>query len=358
MEKQIVAGSTQGWGRGVLNDDDRRLSGLSSTSQQAADESAERADQRIWRVDGDFNNGGPWAGVKDVLRGPVADAMASQPDLINKHSYELAYVFPELRERMNIRNLTLTELASRGEKVRNYPADRAYRVVNGLIDFLCSCKGDASERWLIELRGADQLGSIGRRFFQELLRRRGDALALNLIFSLPSGHEEAALKGFSAQARARIEVRSMTGEERAIPDPEISRSRALELEAEVGDDPLAIEVHLPEMICCWTDAGCEERMLHWLLWGLDIYNNLGLYHDARRYGEPALDLNNALGMPLGKNWALFTKLLMSGVGTQDGEQALELTQGWSIETIDSPLRCAQYCYLMAMLLYPSALAAA
>src|SRR5262245_51027212 len=88
----------------------------------------------------DFDSGGPWAGVKDLFALLLPDLQAQRPDLVERHSLELVYIMPQLRRSLTVRNPNLTDLAPGEERTRNYPADRAFRIVHGLIDLLDSWK--------------------------------------------------------------------------------------------------------------------------------------------------------------------------------------------------------------------------
>lgn len=153
---------------------------------------------RAWSVSCDFHEGGLWAGINDVFRSLAADFLARRPDLVRKHDYELVHVLPELRRTIAVRNPTLTDTAPFHEKVRNYPADRAFRIVQGLIDFLDEWKATsgAEERWILACDGFDGVSHIGRRFFRELMRRRGASLGLTLVLAVEPGNGEEAAAQF------------------------------------------------------------------------------------------------------------------------------------------------------------------
>jgi hypothetical protein len=93
---------------------------------------------RTFYVSCDFDRAGIWAGV-GALFDPIFSAIASErPDLVEKHTFELVHILPRMRRSLTVHNPTLTDLASNDEKVRNYAADRAFRIVHGLIDLLAA----------------------------------------------------------------------------------------------------------------------------------------------------------------------------------------------------------------------------
>src|SRR4029077_1629131 len=104
-------------------------------------------------------------------------------DLIERHIFELAHVLPQLRRSYSVRNPTLTDLASDEEKVRNYAADRAFRIVHGLIDLLDGWKTSncPDVPWILICDDYGNIGPISSRFFRELMRRRSRSLNLWMI---------------------------------------------------------------------------------------------------------------------------------------------------------------------------------
>src|SRR5271155_1435145 len=93
---------------------------------------------RTFVVSCDFDLEGPWAGVKELILHLFPDIQSRCPDLIDMHALELTTAIPHLRKSLMVPNLTLTDIASDEEKVRNYAADRAFRNAHGLIDLLDS----------------------------------------------------------------------------------------------------------------------------------------------------------------------------------------------------------------------------
>lgn len=303
----------------------------------------------------DFDQGGPWAGVNDLFREILPDLRASHPDLLDRHSYELVHVLPELRGSLEVTNPTLTDVAPTEEKVRNYPADRAFRIVHGLIDLMDAWSRLARrESWLLACDGFDRCGHIGERFFGELYRRRGRALRLSLIAGV-SSEEFDHPRVFSGSARSVEIQRPLLDDASQRPglepeeDATAVRERAQELEREVGEDQVQIQMHLPALIRLWKQAGDDKKHLSWRCWGLEIYNTLGFYEDALRYGEGALREARELAPDNHEvHWSIFVKLFMSLAGLGRAEEALELAEQVRGDFTE-PHKKARLFYLMAML---------
>ena len=304
---------------------------------------------RTWLLTCDFADGGPWAGIHEFFADLLPEIRARRPDLIQKHDYELVHVVPELKREMTVRNPTLTDLSPPEEKVRNYPADRAYRIVHGLIDLLDAWKGGAAETWVLACDAYDAMGHIGRAFLRELMRRRGERLRLVLIAGVLPGRGEEARGDLGGRGAV------VTLDLPAAPAPAIDRGEMTrlgqELEARVAGDRLEIQIHLPALIRLCRLAGAPDRVAKWQYWGLEIFNTLGFYEDAIQYGESALAFYREHSKPSreGLRWAIFVKLFMSYVALEQPDRALRLAEEEAIGKVEDPQQLSRLSYLLAML---------
>lgn len=301
-------------------------------------------------LDCNFDRGGPWAGVADLFRRIVPSLRERRPDLFEKHNLELIYALPELRRETDFRFPTLTDTAPTEEKVRNYPADRAVRLVHGLIDLLEEWHDETGyQGWTLGCDDFDRLGCIGRRFFVELVRRRGERLNLHLILGVsPEGSGELEIT-WPSEARIRTTRLELEADTTGAGNRDLSRQRAEELERRVGDSQIETQVFLPQVIEAWRQAQNQRKVWKWRCAGLEIYNTLGLYEDALRYGAGALE-EAMCSRPLQKelHWAIFVKTFMSLAGLGRAEEAKELAERFLPEVEDLAQR-GRLCYLIAML---------
>jgi tetratricopeptide (TPR) repeat protein len=314
---------------------------------------AEQRGARTWLLDCDFDRGGPWAGVSDLFASLVDEIEQKRPDLLERHALELSQALPRLQRKLTVNNPTLTDTASQEEKVRNYPVDRAFRLVHGLIDLLDEWKtanGD-NRPWVIACDGLDRAGCMASRFFRELIRRRGEKLHLSLLAAVNPAAGEGPCGQFGGGAENRRLSLDPSPEEpaEAIDSP-TAAARARELEELAATDGVERRSHLPELIRLWEQAGDPERVLRWKFRGLDTYNSLGLYEDALRYGLDALRLYKELGQdepPL--HWAIFIKLFMCYVGMREPWAAYRLAEEEALPRDLSHAWRGQLYYLLSML---------
>jgi tetratricopeptide (TPR) repeat protein len=299
----------------------------------------------------DFDISGPWAGVNDLFAALLPEIEEKRPDWIESHSLELVYVLPHVRRRLNVRSPSLTDLASPEERTRNYAADRATRIVHGLIDLLDDARalGDPGQVWLLLCDSYDKAGSIGRCFFQELLRRKPSSFRLVATID-PGGLAEIAAS-FSPLLTTRTLSLVLPVTTETEMSASLAEERATELENKIGDDQIDLQIHLPTLLKLWTKADRPDKILRLRQFGLAKYNTLGMYADAVHYASDILSLSQQYAKdnaPL--QWEIVLKLLMSYVALQDIQACLQLAEqyGWPLVEHRREWQ-GQFYYMTAML---------
>jgi tetratricopeptide (TPR) repeat protein len=308
---------------------------------------------RAFNVSCDFNSGGPWAGVNELFSELLADIHPRCPDLIERHALELVCILPRLRRSLKVLNPSLTDLASPEERTRNYPADRAFRIVHGLIDLLDSWKSatGAGAEWVIGCDDYDLAGAMGGLFFRELMRRRGEQLNLSLLVGVGPGKGEEARASLVAGLPADIVAVNLDVEPPTLLDEGAAARMAADLERQIGDDRIEMQVHLPDLIRLWQLAGRPDKALRWKSFGLETYDTLGLYADSLRYADGLLPLaqEHAPGDER-LHWMIITKLIMSHIGLLDVQTGLELAEGEGMKLVERNAgRRAGLFYLIGMI---------
>jgi len=245
---------------------------------------------KTFYVSCNFDTGGPWAGVGRLFEQIIAAIRAEQPHLAELHAFELVHILPQLRHSLNVLNPTLTDLAPNEEKVRNYAADRAFRIVHGLIDMFDAWKARTDgDPWVIACDDFDQAGVVGNRFFRELIRRRGEKLKLFLVIGTAIGTGETIAASFRSHNVTTIEGVDLADDSVDVLNSTSALERARHLEIQIGDDRLEKQIHLSEMIELWSAANKMDKVIRWKYFGLSFFCNLGFYADALRYGNGLLE---------------------------------------------------------------------
>jgi len=314
-------------------------------------DAARRAGCRTSFLFCDFDEGGPWAGIRDLFRLLATDLLPTHRELLQRHSYELVHVVPTLRYQLEVRNECLTDLSEGSERVRNFPADRAFRIVHGLIDLLDAIGPPDDAAWLMACEAFDHISHLGRRFFRELVRRRGQRLRLFLLAGVDP--ENAAEAGSEFAAVARVEEsrwQCRPGEASDVDQGEaVRRAEAFE---ERARDPLAKQELLPDLIGAWRKAGDPRRMFGWQIVALGTYPRLGFYEDALRYSQAVRAvIDRYAPSNVEVQWMTFFKTYVSLVALNRPEEALQLVEEMGLRWLGAvnPVYRAQTLYLISML---------
>lgn len=310
---------------------------------------------RSWALRCAFEEGGPWAGVRDLFRELLDDLRGAAPDLVHRHDYELVHVLPELRCQLQLRNPCLTDTAEGDERIRNYPADRAYRIVHGLIDLLAAYKARHDDRvWLLACIDFDRASDMAARFFRELMRRAG-ARSRFVLLALGTAAAEGDLPAPAAPPHRRLACSILLPPRGDLPSAAAALQRVAELEAVVSSDILEQTALIPDLIYHSRLAERPEKLLRWLAAALLSYNTLGFYAESARYGEEAWTLFQRARFdsdPTEMRWSMFFKLFMTYLGVGDVERAMRLAHEDALadhgDPRDLPMR-ASLCYMIAML---------
>jgi tetratricopeptide (TPR) repeat protein len=317
---------------------------------------AAQSGARTFHLSCSFDAGGPWAGVNELFSAIFSEIQLQRPDLVEHHSLELVYAVPRLRHSLTIDNPTLTDQASPEERVRSYPADRAFRTVHGLIELLDSWKSQAcaDTPWVIVCDSYDDAGEMCKRFFGELARRRGRKLHLRLIVSTQPGKGKEVRQLFGASA-TEAELTTLDLPAGTGPEPTLDAGTAAEmlrqLEERIADNRIEVQANLSELIRLSRQAGRLEKVMQYKAFGLEVYNTLGVYADALRYADGLLELTDQFAADNDYlRWTIMVKMLNAYIGLQDVPATMKLAEGPAMKLAEKrPAMCGYLFYMLAML---------
>ncbi|HEU4561533.1 MAG TPA: tetratricopeptide repeat protein [Longimicrobium sp.] len=296
----------------------------------------------------DFREGGVWGGVAPWVGGLLAGLEREAPGLAEKHAVELAMVLRSTRYR-NAAPVTLTDQAVGGEAVRNYAMDRAYRVAHGLVDLIDAWYAHAPPAPRVVIcDGYDRAGALSRRFFRELLRRRGEKLGITLVAVVSPGAAGAARAEFAA-GLARAEVRLELPTDPSGISPRMAAFAQL-VEEGVRNHQFPGEHRFPELLRYWEDGGEPDIALPWMAYVLGRYNHYGFYEDALLFLEPVyrgIDRVPEYRDFLSR-WNVVSAIYNTLVAVGQVERAYRVVQEEAFGKLTDPLDRARSCYVAAM----------
>jgi tetratricopeptide (TPR) repeat protein len=301
----------------------------------------------------DFDRGGPWAGVRPLFLAIFPEIAERRPDLVERHLVELMYVLPHLRRQYTVKHRNLTDLAPREEKSRFFAADRAYRVLHGLIDLLAEWKAysEPNYTWIIACEAYDLGGSISCRFFRELHRRLAVTHKITLWLAVEKSSADRIGRAFADHCSIRSMSLDLPAEAPVHTDCALAAQRAAEIETLADGDRIEIQLRLPELIELWLTAGRPDKVLYYRHFALETYNTLGLYEDALRFGDGLLQVAQEHSpADIRLQWSIVVKMLMCYMGLGDGVEGLRLALGPALETAQKGQKVWQgrLSYLIAM----------
>ncbi|MGF1992343.1 MAG: tetratricopeptide repeat protein [Nostoc sp. ZfuVER08] len=305
---------------------------------------------KTWLLSFNTQADGLWAGLNEWLNQILPDIQEKAPHLIAKHSYELAMILPALRRQISVSNPNLTDSSVDEERVRNYPLDRAYRIIHGVINLLDSWYDytDGSP-WLIACNDYEKAGFLVRRFFAELVRRRGKKLKLSLLLATDSNIGETAIAHLNHQFLAEKISLQLPAKPEVIVSPEQMSQLAQKLEEQIGRDSIELEIHGPRLVSYWLQSDQPEKALIWQARLLGVYNHQGFYEDALVYCEPvAAQLDCLCGKDNNMRWNMVGNLFNCYATTGNITKAYQIVQEEALLKLDAPAQLVRAYYIMAM----------
>ncbi|MBV9175366.1 MAG: tetratricopeptide repeat protein [Chloroflexi bacterium] len=309
--------------------------------------------RRTLHISGNVDQRGIWAGLDQLLWSVVPGVRQRAPQLVERHAYELCLVLPTLRREIEIKNPCLTDVANDEEKVRNYPNDRAYRSLHGLIDFLDTWNTlDSGRGWAIAIDRFDECTSLVWRFYAELLRRRGERLGLTLLLAVQPGGRAESTRCFEPNLLSpsiHLDIPSGSTADSEVSGAEAARVAA-DLEARIGDDHIEWSLHIPRLVSLWQRSASPARAWPWLVRAVNEYDHAGLYEAAVRFA-PALeaDLDALHASDPGLHALAVLNLFFCYAALGQPERAHELLVTHGLPKVRDPQVLVEIHYFMGML---------
>jgi tetratricopeptide (TPR) repeat protein len=303
---------------------------------------------RSWHLNCSTEDGGLWAGLATLIESLLPALRESAPELLSRHGRELCLVVPALHSELRFPQ-SLTDTIDKEEKTRNYPADRAYRCLHGLIELLSEWSQLTDAGPLsIACDRYDEANALVHRFFAELWRRCGRGLGLRLLVIVGPGRGDQIAAEFEPSAITARRRLPVMGVSHPVPSREAMTRLALELERQQADGTLPDD-QLPRLIAAWERSTSPERAVQWRISALSIYNHLGLYEASLPY---AADVEAELDRLLARDidvYALAVQFLYyCHVALGQAEAARQIVEP-ALEHINDAATLGRMNYLVSML---------
>ncbi len=285
---------------------------------------------RVIEVDACFARSGVWAGVQEIIELAYAALLdGGRRDILDRHNYELHMVLLKRRDEIPLAFASLTDSSTGVEKTRNFPLDRAYRIVHGLVGLVLEWRATSPgpAPWTIRVSRLDEAQHLASRFFAELARRaapRGD-IVIEPIAPGASGRAEAAgvpLDGKQAEALER-------------------RIAAAGLEA--------AEEHYPVLLAHYRATGDQLAEAEIALKALCLYNHYGYYHESGSFADTVLPHLAALAADENTRWNYIGNIFQGLVMIARQDDALRVVETLAAPYLTRPELRAKMSYLLSMI---------
>ncbi|HLO83548.1 MAG TPA: tetratricopeptide repeat protein [Nostocaceae cyanobacterium] len=308
------------------------------------------ASANTWLVRCDRHEAGPWSGLNELLINLLSQVQSIAPDLITKHDYELTRVMPEWQKIIAVRYPCLTDISPQQEQIRNYPADRAFRIIHGVINFLLEWfEKSQSSRWVIACDRFDCSGGLVRIFFGELMRRCRQKIDLTLIVAIsPECNQSDVLGKFKREYLGEHLCLNLTADETDISQSEIA-DLAAKLQRQLEDDLIEQETHLPKLINYLRLSNQPAVALKYQIKAAHLYTRRGFYEDALEHAQLAFaELERNYPEDIDRLWSVSAILYSCYLALDKPTLALETITN-AMQKTDNHQFLSQGYFMLAML---------
>ena len=302
--------------------------------------------ERTFILDARFSQAGAWAGVEDLLDAAYAEMLSSGGrSTIDQHSYELHMVLQSRRAEIPLVRASLTELAEGSERTRNFPLDRAYRIVHGLVDFVLAWKEacGSAESWLLIIRRHDEAQHLARRFFSELTRRGRTRLIRTVV--------EAAGSSCWLDKETPTDERGVAAAF-ARPLPERDAEDVIGLlktHADPFHDMQVMERHHPVLLDYFEKTNDPINGARTALRALCLYNHFGYYHESASFVDAVLPyFEELVGGDEDARWNYVGNIFQAMVMVGKVDDVRRLIEGSAGDVLLRPDLRARMHYLLAI----------
>ena len=293
-------------------------------------------------IEARFAHGGAWAGVEDLVDMAYTELAAAGRDaLFDRHAYELHMVLKRRRDAIPLLHASLTDVARGVEKTRNFPLDRAYRIVHGLVDLMLVWQPGTP--WTLIVRRADAAHHLASRFFAELARR---GRPHGIRVAAETSHGYVWLDDDTSVTDAWLDAAT------ADPLPEHDAAETAAILAQHPDllsSMARVEEHYPALLRYYADAGDTLEHARVSLRALCLYNHFGFYNESGSFTDTVLArLDDLVGNDEEARWSylgnIFQGLVMTG-RQDEAQRVIEKLAEPVLTRVD--LRAKMH-YLLAM----------
>jgi len=291
-------------------------------------------------INADFTNAGVWSGVRSLID-EAYNYLKEKGfnDVIQKHQYELYMVLASKRKEINLTHACLTDTTEGIEKTRNFPVDRAYRIVNGLVELVGTWKEICTQKqkWRLFIHNFDMAHHLATRFYLELGRRQShrNILILATCQDIPDQLDTWKL----------IDPEQLTANEHSISNQEKSPATTFNPQISMHE----FEKNFMPTLEHYSQKEQHDTAAEVAIRALCLYNHYGFYHESAYFLPYVLPyFEKLVGTDQSKRWNYVGNMFQALVTTEQEDKALELINSLAAPHLTQPELQAKMHYLLAM----------
>ncbi|CAH9056211.1 Photosystem I assembly protein Ycf3 [Pseudoalteromonas holothuriae] len=309
-----------------------------------------QSSDRVFELNADFTRHGVWGSVCELVE--QAWTHLNQQEyaaLLESHNYALYMVLADHREQIGLKYACLTDTATGAEKTRNFPVDRAYRMVNSLVEVVKAWKSSIAtkEQWTIVVKDFSKANYLTTRFFLELARRMTDIDVLvfsedtRLPFDLPNLGMDLVptQRGKSLPSQPEMLIKTLDTFDADLYEHLISTN-----------DMMAWEGAFPCMLRHFEESGDALSVAKVAIRALCLYNHYGYYHESASFVDTVLPyLDKLVGQDQITRWSYLGNIFQGMVTTGRENEALATILTHAEPYLTKPCVKAKMHYLLSMI---------
>ncbi|GAB2847305.1 hypothetical protein GCM10027277_14220 [Pseudoduganella ginsengisoli] len=303
---------------------------------------------RTYELDASFTSHGVWAGVSSLVeQAYLYFAVQGRQDVLDEHNYALYMMLPQYRDTIGLKYACLTDTASMTEKTRNFPLDRAYRLVNGAVGLIAAWKAEvaADEQWALLIRNFHEAGHLASRFVTELARRLSIPSRIIVCIECPAVPDTAALPWASVTPEAGfLPIILLTPQDDAPPQAE-----GLTFEDLYGAGMDEWERLYIPLLRYYRNRGDGLNAARVAMRALCVHNHYGFYYEASTFVDTVLPwLDKLVGGDEAARWDYIGNIFQGLVTTGQEQRALAVVEKYALPCLTQNVLKAKLHYLLAM----------
>jgi len=301
-------------------------------------------------VDADFSRAGAWSGITELVTPAYLYLRAQgRQDIIDTHNYGLYMLLPNYRDVITLKYASLTDTAQGSERTRNFPLDRAYRIVHSIVSLILAWKTSAAPdaQWTVTVSSMDRAEHLARRFFHELARRaRRQGMTVFVTLASDCNPTTIIQPEFSL-----VPATAPVGAVETAHTPDSGVLDAGDSDDDATQNNMDVwEKTYPRRLSRHIASGDTTALAGAALRTLCMYNHYGYYQEASTFADLVLPhLSTLGGDDQETHWNYIGNVVQSQIASGNPERGLDILMSFAPAVLEDPGLLAKMHYMISML---------